>query len=191
MENKGIIKKIIFSIVSRLNSMLFILFIIAIMWIGFLLQKVYPELSSFGLIPRTRIGAIGIISSPFLHGNLNHIYSNTIGLFLFGMVYSFFDGFAPKSLFFLITFYSGLFVWLLAPSANYIGMSGVIFGLYGYTLMIGFFKANFKHILLSTFMILIYGSVLFTMISFQKNVASVSHVIGFLTGCFWAKYFQE
>lgn len=135
------------SILNRIHSMFFIIILICLMWIMFFIQKIYPDLSNYGLIPRTKVGSIGILTAPFLHGNINHVYSNTIGLFLFGSIYSFFDGFSPKSLIFLITFYSGLIIWLIAPSANYIGMSGVIFGLYGYLLMIGFFKSNLKHII--------------------------------------------
>jgi membrane associated rhomboid family serine protease len=179
------------SILSRIQSMVFIILLIFAMWITFFIQKIYPEISNYGIIPRTKIGSLGIILSPFLHGNINHIYSNTLGLFLFGAIYSFFDGYSPKTLIFLIAFYSGLLVWLFAPNANYIGMSSVIFGLYGYLLMIGFFKKNIKHIIISFLTTFLYGSLLFTIISSDTEVASIAHVFGFITGCFWANFFQE
>ena len=40
------------------------------------------RLNVFGIYPRHPLGLIGIVCSPFLHGSFNHLFYNSIPLFL-------------------------------------------------------------------------------------------------------------
>ena len=58
-----------------------ILAFIGAIWVVFLLENITPfNLTAFGVTPRTMMGLIGIPAMPFLHGNLQHIVSNTVPL---------------------------------------------------------------------------------------------------------------
>lgn len=59
-----------------------ILIFIGVIWAVFLVSLVVPSLDSFGLVPRTLTGLVGIVAAPFLHANLHHILSNTVPLFI-------------------------------------------------------------------------------------------------------------
>ena len=48
------------------------------------------RVNSFGIIPRTQIGLIGIFTSPFLHNGLQHLISNSIPLVVMLLVLSVF-----------------------------------------------------------------------------------------------------
>ena len=57
------------------------LFFVLTMWIVFWIEVRFKiDLSDFGIFPRTWSGLRGVILSPFLHGDLNHLYNNSIPL---------------------------------------------------------------------------------------------------------------
>ena len=52
-------------------------------WIVFWAErKFHYDLAEFGIYPRTFEGLRGIIFSPFIHGNAEHLYNNSIPLFI-------------------------------------------------------------------------------------------------------------
>jgi len=73
---------------------------IAAMWFGFLLQSMGFFSSCFGaIIPLLPEGLFGIITSPLLHGNIDHIVSNSIPIiFLLFLLYQFYPELANKVL---------------------------------------------------------------------------------------------
>ena len=57
--------------------------LLMVIWSVFLLEDKYNlKLTQLGIYPRTFSGLKGIIFSPFLHGDINHIASNSVPLFL-------------------------------------------------------------------------------------------------------------
>src|SRR5262245_11773835 len=59
---------------------------IGVIWIVAVLNTVVfgGSLAVFGIQPRTQQGLIGIATAPLLHGNLQHLLANTLGLLIFG-----------------------------------------------------------------------------------------------------------
>ena len=55
---------------------------IGAIWGVFALSYAFPSLDSYGIVPRTAGGLVGIVAAPFLHENLGHIVSNTVPLFI-------------------------------------------------------------------------------------------------------------
>src|SRR6185436_13355823 len=60
--------------------------VVGVLWAvsGFNLFALDGRLLGYGIAPRTAEGLRGIAFAPFLHGGVNHLVTNTIGLAVFG-----------------------------------------------------------------------------------------------------------
>jgi membrane associated rhomboid family serine protease len=99
--------------------------------------------ASYGIWPHN-VGRIGdIVTAPFLHISWQHIEGNTVPLFVLGFLsaYRGIVKFLTVTLIVILT--SGLAVWLFQPTGVLtVGVSGVIFGYFGYVLVRGVFDRN-------------------------------------------------
>ena len=66
---------------------LFILLIWVVYWFEF---RSGINFNDFGIFPRTLKGLRGILSSPFIHGDITHLWHNTLPLLILSMALFFF-----------------------------------------------------------------------------------------------------
>ncbi|MBL4865704.1 MAG: rhomboid family intramembrane serine protease [Pseudomonadales bacterium] len=164
------------------------LFLLGMLWgIHLLNYSVGYSLSRYGLIPRQLDHLYGIVSSPFLHANFTHIISNSIPLFILSLV-CLAKGrtyFIANSLFIIIVGGSG--VWLFARSANHIGASGWIFGLWGLCVASAWFQRNLSSLVIATLVIGLYGGMIWGVLPTQPGVSFEGHMFGLLAGVLAAR----
>lgn len=141
-----------------------------LMWSGFLLQYMgFISRCEGAIIPLVPSGLKGILFSPFLHANLDHIVSNSlpIGALLF-LLFFFYRKMAPSILLYG-TLLTGLLVWLLPPMDIYesyydytcvIGASGVAYMLAFFMFFSGVFRKNPKLLTISLLVALYFGSMI-------------------------------
>ena len=177
------------SLWARFKSVaLLLLGLLALMWAIELVDTlVGGRLDQFGIRPRRIDGLSGILFAPFLHGGFAHLSANTVSLGLFGgmlMIRS-------RAEFFIVfavtTILGGLGVWLFGSlfavgNAVHIGASGVIFGIFGYIVSMGFFERKIGSILLSVFVIVAYGGTVMGVLPGQEGISWESHLFGFISG---------
>ncbi|MET1021569.1 MAG: rhomboid family intramembrane serine protease [Arthrobacter sp.] len=116
---------------------------------------------TFGLRPRSLDGILDIVTFPLLHANLAHLFSNSIPLIIFGFLVLLSGArvfFFTLALSWLV---SGAVVWLIGGFNVTVGSSGLVFGLFVFLLVRGFFNRNWWQILLSVVLFLTYGGILF------------------------------
>ena len=157
-----------------------------ICWALFFLEHLYP-LSHLGIIPRTRQGLIGILTSPFLHGDLNHLISNSSGLLIFGFGLALANkqNFLKVSLKIIII--GGVLTWCFGRPAIHIGASGLIFGLFGHLSCIGFFQKKIKFIFVSLLTIFLYGGMILGVLPTKAHISFEAHLFGFFAGLLTAR----
>jgi len=161
--------------------------LIMLMWAILLFEYTYRiDFALFGIWPRTIRGLIGIVTAPMLHGGIRHLASNTIPLLFLGtMLYMFYDRIANR-VFLQCYFLTGVLVWIFGRSAFHIGASGLIYGLASFLVFFGIFRQDFKSLLISLIIMVIYGSLFYGVLPSQPGVSWESHLLGGIVGFFSA-----
>ena len=166
--------------------------LVGLMWFIQIADSVLPGTASiYGIIPRTSIGVRGIFFSPFLHGNYQHLISNTIPFIMLGwfvMLRSVKEFFAVSA---IVLLTSGIGVWLFGSPGIHIGASGVIFGYFGFLLSRAYFERSALSIALSLAVGLLYGSLIWGVLPNQLHISWEGHLFGFLGGIWAAKWLSR
>ena len=179
-----------------LDIISFPLYLVLSLWVVHIIKLTLNlNLGRYGLIPRDIDGALGIITSPFIHGNLQHLISNSIPLFvLSSMIIIFYRKVAYQSIF-LIYVLTGLVVWLAGRgNVAHIGASGVVYGLVSFVFWTGLFRRNIKSIILALVVTVLYSGYFMGVLPYQKGISWESHLFGALVGiivAYWYKNIRE
>ncbi|MBC7426941.1 MAG: rhomboid family intramembrane serine protease [Bacteroidia bacterium] len=166
--------------------------VVSIAWIVFAFQQ-QPgnNLSEWGIFPQTVLGLRGIVFSPFLHGNFQHIIFNTPPLFVsLMMIWFFYKPVALKlSVFMALT--AGFLVWIVGRPVYHIGASGIIYAYIFFVLSSGLIRHNRRLSVLSLLIILMYGSMVWGIVPQGGNISWESHLCGALTGIVFAFIYRK
>ncbi len=158
--------------------------LVLLLWVVELADLVLfgSSLDHLGVRPRTVGGLVGVPLHPLLHLGLGHVAVNTVGLLLFGGLVIFREERDFWTAILLGTLIGGLGVWLFGRPSIHVGASGVVFALFGYLLLTGWFDRSFGAILLSVVVFLLWGSALFGLSPMQVGISWEAHLFGFLAG---------
>lgn len=147
-----------------------------------------------GVYPRHWESLGGIILMPFIHGDWNHLLSNsTPFLFLGSMLFYFYREVAWKILL-LIWILSGIWLWIGARESYHIGASGVIYGMASFLFVSGIIRNNRRLLTLTMIVAFLYGSMIwgfFPEFFPDKNISWEGHLFGFVSGILMAFYFRK
>jgi len=111
--------------------------VVLAMWLIYIVDAIIPaDLASWGLVPRTLSGLIGVVSSPFLHAGFGHLLSNTFPLVIL-LLLTIGSRHRAWPIIAAIVFGGGLLLWVVGRTANHIGASGLVFGLIAYLITVG------------------------------------------------------
>ena len=165
---------------------------IAIIWIVKLFEFVSgTDLGQYGLLPRHYSGLRGILFSPFLHGDWNHLFSNTVPFFVLSFLMIFnYRKVAFKS-FVFIFFVSGILVWLFGRENYHIGASGLVYGMAFFIFFSGIFRKNIQSIALSLLIVFIYGGIVWGILPIDLKTSWEGHLMGAICGFSTAFYFRK
>ena len=154
-----------------------------ILWAVFAIGLILPfDIAIFGIYPRTLQGMIGILLAPLIHGNMLHLISNSLPLLVLGIIlYLFYDRIAGK-VFFQCYFFTNILVWIFARESLHIGASGLVYGLASFLIFFGMFRKDFKSILISLIILVLYGGLVYGIFPQQTGVSWESHLMGALVG---------
>lgn len=150
------------------------------------------QLLSFGVVPRTSAGALGILVAPLLHANLDHLLANTASFALLGWMVMWRD---PRH-FWQVTVVSmltaGSAAWLLgAPNSVHVGASGLVFGYLGFLMLSGWYARTFAAIALSVGVTAAWGGLVFGVLPSTPGVSWPSHLGGFVGGILMARAYRR
>lgn len=137
---------------------------------------------TFGLRPRSADGLLDIFTFPLLHANLHHLLSNSLPLIIFGFLV-FLSGLRVFLTALALSWLgSGVTVWLIGNGGVTVGASGLVFGLFAFLLVRGFFNHSWRQILLAVVLFMGYGSILLGLLPFVAGYVSWQAHLGGAAG---------
>ncbi|TDC67316.1 rhomboid family intramembrane serine protease [Micromonospora sp. KC207] len=145
-----------------------------------------------GIVPRHIDGLDGVLFSPFLHADFNHLYSNSVPLILLGtfVLAAGFRRFLWSTL--VIVLVSGLGVWFTgSPNSVVVGASGVIFGYLGVLLTRGVVERSWWNFGVVLLVGLLYGWQLLGVLPTDERVSWQGHLFGLVGGVVAAILFRR
>lgn len=145
-----------------------------------------------GLIPWDYQHLHGILLMPFAHADPQHLWGNTIQLFL--GVFLVFLHFRNVSKYILLIQWLGtgaVLFFIGKVGTLHIGSSGVVYGLFGFLIFAGFFAGNRRLRLLSFMILMYYGGMLWGVFPWQEKVSWEGHLAGLLVGTVTAVLFSR
>ncbi len=173
----------------RVNGLLFVVAMVAIMWLSEILDSVLGgDLDRYGIVPRTDEGVAGIAAAPFLHAGFGHLISNTIPFLAMGATIAL-GGLSRVLLVTLVVAgVSGAGTWLVAPGPSvHLGASGVVFGYATYLLIRGFLNRDLVHLGIAVIVAATWGVALLGGLLPQDGISWPSHLFGAIGGILAAR----
>ena len=159
------------------------LFFVLTLWLVFWYELQFQHnLSHFGIYPREVYGLKGILFSPFLHGDIEHLANNSVALLVLLPILRYFYKEQSFVVLFLGILFSGLGTWLLGRPSYHIGASGLIYALVSFIFFKGIFTKYYRLVALSFTIVILYGGSVWYMFPNVKGISWEGHLAGFLVG---------
>ena len=176
-------------------SMVVPFFMVMIMWVVHLIHYFFNiDFYYLGIHPRHLDGLLGIITTVFIHGDFQHLISNTLPFFLLASaLFLYYREFALKLLFYLLIL-TGVYVWIIARDSWHIGASGLVYALASFHILSAVLRKNMRLLAFSMLVIFLYGGMIwgfFPEFFPEKNISFESHIMGSITGFLFAYKYRK
>ena len=173
----------------KLKSSIFLIpfvYVVSI-WLLYWIEITFSfNFNKYGVFPRTLSGFRGVFLTHFIHSNTNHLFNNSIPLFvLLSSLLYFYKEVAYKVLFFG-GFFTGFITWMIARESYHIGASGIVYLLFSFVFFSGMIKKHYRLVALSLMVIFLYGSMIWYVLPIKEGMSWEGHLSGFLVGVFFA-----
>lgn len=166
--------------------------VVLFLWIVYLLDQTFElDLYRFGILPRTIRGLGGILTSPFIHGDAEHVLNNSIPLLVLGSSLLYFFPRVAGRVVLVSWLVSGLWVWISARSSFHIGASGVVYGLAAFLFTSGLIRKQRTLMGLSMLVVFLYGSLLWGIFPIVPRISWESHFWGGAAGVVMAYLYRH
>lgn len=165
---------------------------VLLLWIAFGFDKVYRlHLFRFGVLPRTAEGLLGIVLSPFVHDDLDHLVNNSAPIMVLGWLLVYFY---PKAAWRVVVaswMLGGLWVWTTARDSYHIGASGIIYGMAAFLFFSGLLRRRIALMAVSLIVVFLYGSMVWGVLPLQPRISWESHLFGAFAGAVVAWFYRH
>jgi membrane associated rhomboid family serine protease len=164
------------------------LFSIIIIWFVFWLDIKFDfDFVQNGIYPRTFSGLQGILFSPFIHADLEHLYNNSLPLFALLAALQFFYRKQSVKVLVIGIALSGAITWVIARDSYHIGASGLIYVLFSFIFFKGIQTKHIRLVALSLAVIIVYGGLVWYIfptpeVLGKNSISWEGHLSGLLTG---------
>lgn len=167
--------------------------VVFLMWLVKTIEIIFEtDFSFLGIYPLRTEGLPGIILSPFIHQDIEHLFDNTLPLFLLSVGLFYFYSEVAVRVFAFTWLLTGFLVWLGGRQAWHIGASGLVYGVASFLFFSGIIRRYFRLVALSLLVVFLYGEMVWGIFpGIYKNVSWESHMLGFFSGIVLAIWYRK
>jgi membrane associated rhomboid family serine protease len=167
-----------------------------ILWLIKSIELIFSlNFSEYGLYPLQAKGLPGILTAPFLHADLSHLFANSIPLLILGALLFYFYRDIAWPVLLLLYLITGIWVWTFARGgAAHIGASGIIYGLASFLFFSGIIRRETRLMVITLLVTFLYGGLIwgiFPQFFPVQRISWESHLMGLLAGLVLAIYFRK
>lgn len=168
------------------------LFLVGIFWLvkwleissGYLLTE-------YGVFPRALKGLKGIFTSPFIHGDFQHLISNSVPMLVLCAGLTYFYRSLAFRVFAGIYLLGGIWLWIGGRESYHIGASGLIYGLTTFLFLSGVLRREARLMALSLLVVFLYGGMVWGIFPLVKEVSWEGHLFGAFAGILFAWVYRH
>lgn len=141
------------------------------------------DFKQFGIRPGERDSLSGIAFAPFIHGDWQHLASNTLPFVVLGWIVVARSGWHFLFVTLVSAAASGLGSWWFGEHGTFhVGASGLVFGYFGYVFSLAFFERSLSTMGLAVLVGFLYGSLVWGLLPGKEGISWEGHVCGLLGG---------
>jgi membrane associated rhomboid family serine protease len=168
------------------------LLFVLLLWIikGFEIYERF-NFSKYGLLPRNFSALTGVVTFPLIHGDWDHLISNSAGLLVLGFLLFTFHRDIAYRVVIQIWLLHGIWLWLGGRTTYHIGASGIIYGLASFLFFTGVFKKEKTTMTISLLVVFLYGSMVWGLMPFLQGISWEGHLFGGAAGLLMAWQYRK
>ncbi|NQU85265.1 MAG: rhomboid family intramembrane serine protease [Mariniphaga sp.] len=175
-----------------IHSLIFSAIFIFLFWLVEIIEQSFGlSFVTFGVYPLHLKGLKGILFSPFIHSNYNHLMANSLPFFILLTALVYYYRRISYRIFFLVYIISGICVWLGGRPAWHIGASGVVYGLAAFHFVSGILRNDVRLLTVSVIVVFLYGSMFWGIFPMKPDVSWEAHLWGAVSGVLLAIYYRK
>jgi len=165
---------------------------VGLLWLIHAFQAVTGlSLVGLGLRPRDWAGLSGLLFTPLLHGNLEHLISNSMPVFIGGVALLFLYPNSALRVLPLLYFGTSALAWTFARPSIHIGASGLVYGMLTYVFVAGVLRRDVRSVGVSLMVWFLYGSMVWGVFPLAPRMSWELHASGLVLGLVLAWVYRD
>ena len=161
-------------------------------WMIYIVELTFDlNFNKYGIYPKSITGLRGVLFSPFIHGDTNHLLNNSAPLGVLTACLLFFYKEVAWKVLVIGTLLSGVMTWCIARENYHIGASGVIYLLFSFIFFSGVIRKNYRLVAISLGVVFLYGSMIWYVFPVKEGISWEGHLSGFVVGFIFAIIYRK
>jgi membrane associated rhomboid family serine protease len=160
------------------------LFFVVLLWLIYWLEIRFDlDFVENGIFPRTLSGLQGIIFSPFIHADIEHLYNNSVPLLILLAALRYFYSKQSSEVIGFGIILSGFITWIIGRESYHIGASSLIYVLVSFIFFKGIKTKYYRLVAVSLAVVVVYGGLVWYIFpKVEEKISWEGHLAGLITG---------